>query len=58
LGYNLALARFIDPDSCHPDIFQEYEKAWQKANHERDAQRKLAIACICAETEEEAKLRA
>jgi luciferase family oxidoreductase group 1 len=58
LGYHLALARFIDPDSCNPSIFEEHEKAWRKARHERELQRILAIACICAETKEEAKLRA
>ncbi|MGO3346098.1 MAG: MsnO8 family LLM class oxidoreductase [Marinomonas sp.] len=58
LGYNIALARFIDPDHCHPDIFLQHEKAWQEAGHEMPAKRMLAIACICAETEQEAKLRA
>lgn len=58
LGYHLALARFIAPESCHPIIFEEHKKAWQQADHERELQQILAIACICAETEEEAKLRA
>jgi luciferase family oxidoreductase group 1 len=56
LGYHLALARFIAPDNCHPIIFEEHEKAWQEAKHDRELQRILAIACICAETQEEAKL--
>ena len=58
LGYHLALARFIDAENCHPRIFEAHQKAWQQAGHERPLQRMLAIACICAETEEEAKLRA
>ena len=58
LGYHLALARFIDPDNCHPSIFDNHEKSWRKAKHEREFQRILAIGCICAETEEEARFRA
>lgn len=58
LGYHLALARFIDPQNCLPKIFDEHEKAWIEAGHERSIQRILALACICADTEEEAKLRA
>ena len=58
LGYNMALARFIDPDNCRPAIFTEYMEQWQLANHQADPHKMLAIACICAQTEEEAKLRA
>lgn len=58
LGYNIALARFIDPDNCHPSIFQEYLQQWQQAEHPQTPNKMLAIACICAITEEEAKLRA
>lgn len=61
LGYNIALARFIDPDNCRPEIFQAHEAAWKNSRHHQsqDApQRMLAIACICAETHEEASLRA
>jgi len=58
LGYHLALARFIAPDSCHPRIFEEHRKGWEEAGHQGDIQRILAIACICGETEKEAKLRA
>ncbi|GAA0684727.1 LLM class flavin-dependent oxidoreductase [Marinobacterium maritimum] len=58
LGYNLALARFIDPDNCHPSIFQGYLEQWKKAGHAGEPNKMLAIACICAETQEEAKLRA
>lgn len=58
LGYNIALARFIDPDNCHPSIFDEYLSEWNRAGHEGTPNKMLAIACICAETEEQAKLRA
>ncbi|MBR9828660.1 MAG: MsnO8 family LLM class oxidoreductase [Oceanospirillales bacterium] len=58
LGYNLALARFIDPDNCSPSIFHTYSEEWKKAGHEGTPNTMLAIACICAETEAEAKLRA
>jgi luciferase family oxidoreductase group 1 len=58
LGYNIALARFIDPDNCAPSIFTEYLEAYKRAGHERTPNKMLAIACICAGTEEEAKLRA
>ncbi|WP_221801590.1 MsnO8 family LLM class oxidoreductase [Oceanobacter mangrovi] len=58
LGYNLALARFIDPDNCRPQIFRQYEAEWQKSGHQGSPQKILAIACICAETEAEAKHRA
>ncbi len=58
LGYNIALARFIDPDNCHPSIFKTYSEQWKKAGHTHTPNKMLAIACICAETEEEAKLRA
>lgn len=58
LGYNIALARFIDPDNCHPSIFSEFHDEWKRAGHTHTANKMLAIACICAETEEEAKLRA
>ena len=58
LGYNIALARFIDPDNCRPTIFDAHQQAWEQAGHQHKAKRMLAIACICAETEEEAHLRA
>ncbi|WP_432698255.1 LLM class flavin-dependent oxidoreductase [Marinobacterium sp. YM272] len=58
LGYNIALARFIAPDNCQPSIFDTYREEWDKAGHERTPNMMLAISCICADTEEEAKLRA
>lgn len=54
LGYHLALARFITPDRCSPEIFEAYRAAWRTAEHADEPKSMLAIACICAETEEEA----
>ncbi len=56
LGYNLALARFINPAACHPSIFDKHLQAWHAAGHKGSPQRILAIACICAESTEQAKL--
>ncbi|OPX54569.1 luciferase family oxidoreductase, group 1 [Oceanospirillum multiglobuliferum] len=56
LGYHIALARFIDPDNCSPDIFKAHLNEWQKAKHAGTPNKMLAIACICAETNEEARL--
>jgi len=56
LGYDLALARFINPAACHPSIFENHIQAWHAAGHAGKPQRMLAIACICADTEEQAKL--
>ncbi|MBJ7539952.1 MsnO8 family LLM class oxidoreductase [Marinomonas transparens] len=57
-GMNLALARFISPDHCHPDIFDAYDQARAEAGHKEKANRMLAIACFCADTQEEAELLA
>ena len=58
VGMNLALARFISADHCTPDIFSTYESAWQAAGHQNTPDRMLAIACFCADTQEEADLLA
>lgn len=58
VGMNLALARFISPTNCKPDIFDAYDRAWHAAGHNGKANRMLAIACFCAETEEEALMLA
>ncbi len=58
LGMNLALARFIAPEHCHPDIFDSYLRAWEEAGHEGRPRRMLAIAAFCAETQHEAELLA
>ena len=58
VGMNLALARFISPDHCTPDIFDAYDQAWTAAGHKGVPNRMLAIGAFCAETQEEAELLA
>ena len=58
VGMNLALARFISPDHCSPDIFDAYDSAWKAAGHAGDPKRMLAIGAFCAETHEAAALLA
>ncbi|OED35855.1 luciferase [Chromatiales bacterium (ex Bugula neritina AB1)] len=58
VGMKLALARFISPDNCTPDIFTNYDHAWMQANHPGKPGRMLAIGAFCAESGEEAKLLA
>ncbi len=58
LGMNLALARFISPDHCHPSIFDAYSQAWDAAGHTDAPVRMLAIGAFCAETQEQAELLA
>ena len=58
LGMNLALARFISPDHCHPGIFEAHDQGWQDAGHTGKPKRMLAIAGFCADTLEEARLLA
>jgi luciferase family oxidoreductase group 1 len=56
LGYGIALARFIAGEHCSPAIFDRHLEEWNKAGHLGPPPRMLAIACICGETEAEAKL--
>jgi len=58
IGANLALARFISPDHCTPDIFDAWERGWQSGGHSGKPQRLLAIGAFCADTHEEAELLA
>lgn len=55
LGMGLAVARFIAPEACSPAIFANYERHFAQAGHQHRPARMLALAVICAETEEEAK---
>jgi len=57
-GMNLALARFISPDNCTPDIFRAFDDSRHAAGHPNDANRMLAIGAFCAETAGEAELLA
>jgi luciferase family oxidoreductase group 1 len=58
VGMNLALARFISPDHCTPEIFDDYQRAWTESGHKGTPNRMLAIAGFCAETQEQAELLA
>lgn len=58
VGMNLALARFISPDHCTPDIFDAYESAWAESGHKGPTNRMLAIGAFCADSQEEAELLA
>jgi luciferase family oxidoreductase group 1 len=55
VGMHLALARFISPEYCTPDIFTAYEQAWLEAGHSDKPNRMLAIGGFCASTQEEAE---
>jgi luciferase family oxidoreductase group 1 len=58
IGMNIALARFITPDQCRPEIFDQYDRAWQVAGHAGTPNRMLAIGAFCADTQKEAELLA
>lgn len=58
VGMNLALARFIAPDHCTPEIFDAYERGWAAGGHQGTPNRMLALGAFCAETQEEAELLA
>jgi len=55
LGIGLSVARFIAPQQCNPGIFQNYLAAFEAAEHKHTPLKMLAVAAICAETEQEAK---
>ncbi|KQQ54911.1 hypothetical protein ASF84_16490 [Pseudomonas sp. Leaf127] len=56
LGMGLALARFIAPDTCDPVIFEHHAQAFSAAGHGQTPPRLLALAVICAPTDEQARL--
>lgn len=55
LGMGLALARFIAPKTCTPAIFDHHNQALVNAGHDQKPQRLLALAVVCAETDEQAR---
>lgn len=55
LGMGLALAQFITPSACMPRIFDDHRGAWQRAARVSPPPRLLAVAAICASTDEEAR---
>ena len=55
LGMGLALAKFIAPRVCSPAIFKHHADVYQDAGHGKSPPRLLALAVICAPTDEEAR---
>lgn len=55
LGMGLALAKFIAPRICSPAIFQHHLEAYREAGFQTSPPRLLALAVICAESDEEAR---
>ncbi|BAW24024.1 MsnO8 family LLM class oxidoreductase [Pseudomonas putida] len=55
LGMGLALAQFINPNACTARIFDDHREAWQRAALVSPPPRLLAVAAICADTDEEAR---
>lgn len=55
LGMGLALARFIAPETCDPVIFDHHAQAFTATGNGARPPRLLALAVICAETDEQAR---
>ncbi|WP_437882605.1 MsnO8 family LLM class oxidoreductase [Pseudomonas sp. LRF_L74] len=55
LGMGLALARFIDPQGCDPAIFHNHAQQFEAAGHGSRPPRLLALAVICAASDEQAR---
>ncbi|NWL47460.1 LLM class flavin-dependent oxidoreductase [Pseudomonas hunanensis] len=55
LGMGLALARFISPKVCSPDIFQHYQRVHRQAGNTGAPAQLLALAVVCAPTDEQAR---
>ncbi|MGE1153970.1 MsnO8 family LLM class oxidoreductase [Pseudomonas kitaguniensis] len=55
LGMGLALARFIAPGACSPTIFDNHTASLSQAGYTEVPRRLLALAVICAESNEQAR---
>ena len=55
LGMGLALAKFIAPSTCSPGIFQEHADAYRQSGATTPPPRLVALAVICAASDEEAR---
>lgn len=55
LGMGLALAQFIAPGVCSPAIFEQHAQAWRSAGQADTPPRLLAVAAICADSDEQAR---
>ena len=58
LGMGLAVARFIAPEACKPAIFDNYEAHLSAAGYKQIPGKMLAIAGVCAATDDEARFLA
>nr|WP_269803249.1 MsnO8 family LLM class oxidoreductase [Pseudomonas sp. NMI542_15] len=56
LGMGLALAKFIAPKTCSPAIFQHHAEMYRRSTVTTTPPRLVALAVICAESDEEARL--
>jgi len=55
LGMGLALAKFIAPATCSPAIFQQHDSALRQSGRSAPGPRLVALAVICAASDEEAR---
>ncbi|WP_209008706.1 MsnO8 family LLM class oxidoreductase [Pseudomonas eucalypticola] len=55
LGMGMALAQFIAPQFTSPAAFEQHASAWMHSGHQGSAPRLLALAVICAPTDEQAR---
>lgn len=55
LGMGLALAKFIAPQTCSPAIFRHHEEAYRQSGMTTPPPRLVALAVICAASDEEAR---
>lgn len=55
LGMGLALARFIAPATCSPTIFRRHADAYRQSGATTPPPRLVALAVICADSDEEAR---
>ncbi|MGO3029108.1 LLM class flavin-dependent oxidoreductase [Pseudomonas helleri] len=55
LGMGLALARFIAPRTCSPTIFDHHAQVLRQSGRSATPARLLAMAVICAETDQQAR---
>lgn len=55
LGMGLALAQFIAPRTCSPAIFEQHADTYRQSGRQTPAPRLVAVAAICAESDEEAR---
>lgn len=55
VGMYMTLALFISPDAAPPSVVQAYKSAWRASGHSGEPKASLAVAGVCADTQEEAE---